>query len=158
MNIGPLCNRDLVSVAAGTPLHEVARLMCEHHVGAVVITKSPLDQPVPVGMITDRDITRAQLDSARDLSELSSEEIMTRDPLVLCEDEAVEQGLGRMRARGVRRAPVATAHGTLVGVVSTDNLIAQLARELNALARLLDLQPINEGLREGPPRSIQAAR
>jgi CBS domain-containing protein len=158
MNIGPLCNRDLVSVAASTPLYEVARLMCEHHVGAVVITKSPMDQPVPVGMITDRDITRAQLDSRRDLSEISSEEIMTRDPLVLCEDEAVEEGLGRMRARGVRRAPVATAHGTLVGVVSTDDLIAQLARELSALARLLDLQPICEGLREGPPRSIEAAR
>ena len=117
-----------------------------------------MDQPVPVGMITDRDITRAQLDSGRDLCELSSEEIMTRDPLVLCEDEAVEEGLGRMRARGVRRAPVATVHGTLIGVVSSDDLIAQLARELSALARLLDLQPISEGLREGPPRSIQAAR
>ena len=158
MKIGELCSRDLVSVAASTPLYEVARLMCERHVGAVVVTKSPMDQIVPVGMITDRDITRAQLASGRDLSELWSEEVMTRDPLVLCEDEAVEEGLGRMRARGVRRAPVATAHGMLVGVVSIDDLIAQLARELSALARLLDLQPIRESLREGPPRSIQAAR
>lgn len=158
MNIGELRNRDPVSVAASTPLYEVARLMCERHVGAVVVTKSPMDQPVPIGIITDRDITRAQLDSGRDLSDLSSEEVMTRDPLVLCEDEAVEEGLERMRARGVRRAPVATAHGMLVGVVSIDDLIGQLARELSALARLLDLQPLCEGLRDGPPRSIQPAR
>ncbi|HUI58665.1 MAG TPA: CBS domain-containing protein [Steroidobacteraceae bacterium] len=146
MNIGALCNRDLVCVTASTPLYEVARLMCERHVGAVVVTKSPLDQPVPVGVITDRDITRAQLDCGLDLSQLCSEEVMTPDPLVLCEDEAVEEGLGRMRARGVRRAPVATAHGTLVGVVSSDDLIAQFARELSSLARLLELQPIAEGL------------
>jgi len=152
MNIGDLSNRDLVSVAASTPLSEVARLMCERHVGAVVVTQSPADQPVPVGMITDRDITRSQLDSGRDLSELRSGEVMTRDPLVLREDEPFEEGLERMRARGVRRAPVATVHGILLGVVSTDDLIAQLARDLSALARLLDLQPLRESLRKGSPK------
>jgi hypothetical protein len=38
----------------------------------------------------------------------------------------------------------------LVGVISTDDLIAQIARELSALAHLLDLQPIRESLRPGP--------
>lgn len=65
----------------------------------------------------------------------------------------MEEALGRMRARGARRAPVTTAHGMLVGFISVDDLIAQLARELSALAHLLDLQPISEGLREGPSRS-----
>ncbi len=153
MNIGELCNREPVAVAAATPLSEVARLMCERHVGAVVVAASPMDQPVPVGMITDRDITRAQLGSGGDLSHLFSDEVMTRDLLVLCEDEGVEEALDRMRVRGVRRAPVVTARGMLMGVVSTDDLIAQLARELSALARLLELQPLREGLREGPPRS-----
>jgi CBS domain-containing protein len=78
---------------------------------------------------------------------------MTPDPLVLSEDDAVEEALGRMRARGVRRAPVTTAHGLLAGMVSTDDLISQLARELSALAHLLDLQPIRESLRPGPPGS-----
>jgi CBS domain-containing protein len=62
MNIGALCNRDLVSIAASTPLYEVARLMCEHHVGAVVVTRSPMDQPVPVGMITDAQMKRWKKD------------------------------------------------------------------------------------------------
>lgn len=159
MNIGELCSRDLVAVAPTTPLSEVARLMCERHVGAVVVSESPLDQPVAIGVITDRDITRAQLRRASDLSQIFSDQVMSRDPLVLCEDDAVEEALGRMRARGVRRAPVTTAHGRLVGVISTDDLISQLARELSALAHLLDLQPIHEGLREGAPGSpIKTAR
>jgi CBS domain-containing protein len=110
------------------------------------------DEPVAIGVITDRDITRAQLAGAHELAQMISERVMTPDPLVLCEDEAVEEALERMRARGVRRAPVMTAYGVLVGVISTDDLIAQLARELTALAHLLDLQPIREALREGPPR------
>ena len=153
MNIGELCSRDLVAVAPSTPLSEVARLMCERHVGAVIVTQSPMDQPVAIGVITDRDITRAQLDHASNLCQIFSDQVMTCNPLVLCEDDAVEEALGRMRARGVRRAPVTTAHGILVGVISADDLIAQLARELSALAHLLDLQPIRESLRPGPPRS-----
>ena len=152
MNVGELCSRDLVAVPPSTPLSEVARLMCERHVGAVVVVQSPMDQPVAVGVITDRDITRAQLGRASNLSEIFSDQVMTRDLLVLREDDAVEEALGRMRARGVRRAPVTTAHGVLVGVISTDDLVAQLARELSALAHLLDLQPLRESLRPGPPR------
>jgi predicted transcriptional regulator len=116
-----------------------------------------MDQPVAIGVITDRDITRAQLDPARDLSEIFTDQVMTRNPLVLCENDAVEEALGRMRARGVRRAPVSSAHGMLVGVISTDDLIAQLARELSALAHLLDLQPVRESLRPhatgSPPKA-----
>ncbi len=148
MNVGELCSRDLVAVAPTAPLSEVARLMCERHVGAVVVIKSPTDQPVAIGVITDRDITRAQLTRARDLSQMSTDQVMTPNPLVLREDDAVEEALGRMRARGVRRAPVTTAHGRLVGVISTDDLVAQVARELSALAHLLELQPIREGLRD----------
>ncbi len=148
MRIGELCNRELVSVSAETPLSEVARLMCERHVGAVVVTKSPIDAPVAVGIITDRDITGAQLRSGSELQRLESGRVMTREPLILCEDEPLEEALGRLRRRGVRRAPVVTAHGMLVGLVSVDDVIAQLARELVALARVLHLQPARESWRD----------
>jgi len=153
MHIGELCSRDLVAVPATTPLSEVARLMCERHVGAVAVVKSPMDRPVVIGVITDRDITRAQLARECELSQIFADQVMSRDPLVLCEDDGVEEALDRMRARGVRRAPVTTVHGLARGVISTDDLIAQLARELSALAHLLALQPVSEALREGPPRS-----
>jgi CBS domain-containing protein len=148
MKVGNLCSRDVVTVASNAPLSEVARLMCERHVGAVVVIQSPIDPPVAIGVITDRDITRAQLERDRDLSEILTDQVMTRNPLVLGEHEAVEQALGRMRARGVRRAPVATAKGILAGVISIDDLIAELVRELSSVAHLLDLQPVREGLRE----------
>lgn len=149
MNVGTICSRDLVSVEASTPLVEVARLMFSHHVGAVVVTKAPMDRPVPVGMITDRDITRVQLAGAADLSQISAELVMTHDPLVLEESLPLEEAIGRMRSRGVRRAPVVSTDGALIGLVSSDDLIAHVARELAGLSRLLDLQPMIERLRRG---------
>lgn len=147
MNVGSICSREPVAVDATVPLLQVARLMFERHVGAVVVTKSPMDRPVPVGMITDRDITRAELEGASDLSQIAAVSVMTHDPLVLLEELSVEDAIGRMRSRGVRRAPVISTDGALIGLVSTDDLIAEVARELTGLSRLLEMQPLFERLR-----------
>lgn len=144
MNVGEICTREIVSVPPSATVSEVARLMHDRHVGAVVVTRSPTDAPVALGMITDRDIVRAQLDQHADLSFLGAEQVMSRDPLVLNEGLSIAEGIERMRARGVRRAPVVTSHGLLVGVVSIDNLLGEIARELTSLARLIESQPRRE--------------
>lgn len=144
MNIGELCSRDLVNVTADTPLVEVVKLMRDEHVGIVVVTKAPADEPVAAGVITDRDIARAWVDRSGDLAGLQAAKVMTRDPLVLSEEESVETAIQRLRDRGVRRAPVVSPHGKLVGLVSTDDLIAHIAGVLSGLARLLEQQPGRE--------------
>lgn len=140
MNVGQICSRNLVSAPASAPLSDIAKLMHDRRVGAVVITKAPLDRPVAVGIITDRDIVRAQLERKSDLAHLSAEDVMTRDPLVLGEEDAVDDAIQRMRARAVRRAPVVTSHGALAGLVSTDDLVTEVARELGSLANVLERQ------------------
>lgn len=42
-----------------------------------------------------------------------------------------------MRGKGVRRLPVVDEQGALVGIVTLDDLLALLAEELDALARLV---------------------
>ena len=144
MNVGELCSRDVVSAPAGASLATIGGLMRDEHVGMVVITKAPMDENVATGIITDRDLMRAQLDRSADFPRLRAEDIMVRDPLVLGEEDSVDTAIQRMRARGVRRAPVVSSHGRLVGVISTDELVAQVARELAGLAQLLAQQPSRE--------------
>ncbi|MBX5462672.1 MAG: CBS domain-containing protein [Steroidobacteraceae bacterium] len=147
MNVGQLCSRDLISVPASATLSEVARLMHDQHIGSVVVIKSPLDRPVAVGVITDRDVVRAQLQRTADLSRLRAEDVMTPNPLVLSEDSQPEDAVRKMRARAVRRAPVVDAHGTLIGLVSTDDLVAHIGRQLGNIARVVALQPMREAER-----------
>jgi CBS domain-containing protein len=59
---------------------------------------------------------------------------------VLGEEDAVDDAIQRMRARAVRRAPVVTSHGALAGLVSTDDLVTEVARELGSLANVLERQ------------------
>jgi CBS domain-containing protein len=103
---------------------------------------------VAVGIITDRDIACTQLDRRSDLNSLSAGEAMTRNPLLVNEDESLSAAVGRMRDRGVRRAPVVSMHGALVGLVSTDDLLPIVARELVQLARIVSLQPRQEAVRK----------
>lgn len=145
MEIGNVCTRNPVTVPASEPLSQVARLMHDRHIGAVIVVKQPLDRPVAAGIITDRDVLRAQVEHHADLAMLSAERVMTRDPLVLEERLPLQEGISQMRARGVRRAPVVDATGALVGIVSSDDIVAAIADELADLARLIAGQPSREG-------------
>ena len=143
MTVGKLCGRRVVSVPGNAPLSEVVRLMYQERVGAVIVTYAPADQPVVVGIVTDRDIVRAQLAHVADFSQLNTTDTMSRDPLVLNQHDDIAEALRRMRARGVRRAPVVSGSGALMGLVSSDDLLAQIARELGGLAAIV----AHQGLR-----------
>jgi len=140
MKIGSLCSHYLITTSSGAPLSEVARLMRESHVGAVVVTAGGIDHPRVVGIITDRDIMRAQLGRTADLSSLSAGETMTRDPLVFPEEESIDGAIANLRARGVRRAPVVRADGAPVGLISVDDLLRHLAGKLSGLAGIVARQ------------------
>jgi CBS domain-containing protein len=141
MKVGEMCSRGVVTAPESASLREVAVLMAERHVGAVVIASKSSPQPLPVGIITDRDIVRAQLEHVADLSRLRVADVMTKSLLTLNDTDPLEDAIETLRARGFRRAPVVNARGELVGFVSSDDLIAEVSRQLSTLAGLLRRQP-----------------
>lgn len=140
MLVGTLCSRRPVTVSTGAPISDVARLMRDQHVGAVIVTDSNLQHLRAIGMITDRDIIRAQFERTADLSRLSAGQVMTHNPLVIGEEESVDGAIAHLRARGVRRAPVVAVDGTLVGLISVDDLLAHVAHKLVGLAEIVTWQ------------------
>lgn len=106
MNIGNLCSRHLVAVSTGAPVSEVARLMRDEHVGAVVVTQAGAEHPRVAGILTDRDIVRAQLSRAMDLTSLSAGDTMTPNPLVLSEEESIDGAIAHLSAKLIGLAEV----------------------------------------------------
>jgi len=147
MKVGEMCSRNPATVSTSATLSDVACLMRDRHIGAVIVTKAPSDRPVAAGIVTDRDIVCAQLDRTSDLGSLSAEEVMTRNPLEINEEDSLSRAIESLRARNVRRAPVISSTGALVGLVSTDDLLACVAGELMHLGRLVALQPRQEAKR-----------
>jgi CBS domain-containing protein len=143
MTVGTLCRRPAVCVSASATLVEVAGLMKSEHVGAVIVTTYNV-HPRVVGIITDRDIVRAQLARTADLSSLSAGDSMTPRPLVLASDEPIDRAIAHLLARGVRRAPVVGANDEPLGLVSLDDLLAELAHTLTDIAQIVTGQLLRE--------------
>lgn len=141
MSVGEVCTREFVTVRKDESLATAARLMLDQHVGMVLVVEDPGTSPVPIGVVTDRDIVRCLVQRGGSLAGLQVREVLTPEPLVLLEEDDVPQAIDRLRARGVRRAPVIDRHGVLIGVVSVDDLFAWLAGQLDHLARLVDAPP-----------------
>lgn len=129
---------------ADQPLAEAARTMISHHVGSIVAVDGEGEHRRPVGILTDRDIVRGQLRLSADLFCLTVGEVMTRDPLMIGADIGVTEAIAAMHARGVRRAPVVDGAGRLLGIVTLDDLLPAVARELGELAALIGTQARRE--------------
>jgi CBS domain-containing protein len=156
MNVGAICSRRAVCAPESATLAQVALLMNEEHVGAIVVTTGDA-HPRVAGIITDRDIVRTQLERVADLSRLSAGETMTPKPLVFDEGEPLDGAIAHLRARGVRRAPVIGVHGEPIGLISIDDLLAHLAATLIGLAGIVTRQIRNERTTCAPAQPDQAA-
>lgn len=150
MAVGEICSRVVVFARKGETLREAARVMREHHVGALVVVEERGGVRVPVGILTDRDIVVAAVAKGLDADGLRVEEVMSTDLATAVESEGVSECIARMRARGVRRMPVVDARGGLVGIVAADDFLDLLAEELSALARMV----VSEQRREARTRAV----
>lgn len=136
MDIGKICNRNVVTVREADELTRAAQLMREKHIGYLIAVKPSLmdGTSTPVGVITDRDIVVAVVAKEADPRTLKVGDVMTRQPAVVDEGTSVGTALQLMRRIGVRRLPVIGSAGVLVGVLSLDDVLDSLAGELMDIA------------------------
>lgn len=137
MTIEKICTKQVVSVEANVKLQEAIQLMSDQQVGCVVVVDSKDMMPMPIGILTDRDILVRAI--AKGLSPISTtvKDVMTKDVVSLDADMSTYKALGYMRLNGVRRAPLTNKQGELVGIVTMDDLLNFLADEFSQLADLI---------------------
>jgi CBS domain-containing protein len=141
--------RDLYSPGARVvppeqALSEAARTMLESHIGSLIVVAGGGPERRPIGILTDRDIVRGQLRLNADLYCLTVGDVMTPDPLTLAANLGVTEAIHAMNSRKVRRAPVVDVAGNLLGIVTLDDLLPAVAREVEGLASLLGTQMRHE--------------
>jgi CBS domain-containing protein len=129
MKLNDLFTRQVITGGPEDSLTEIARRMQEHSVGTIVIVK---DQR-PVGIVTDRDLALAL--GARGVRPGTPvQEVMSKHVLAVPEDTGIFTATRYIRECEVRRLPIVDREDRLVGLVSLDDLVRVLARELTNLA------------------------
>ena len=132
MKIDTIYTPGAITATPTTTLGLVAGLMKAHNVGAVIIE----EQMRPVGIITDRDLALAFGLHGHSIHTHASE-VMNKHVLAIPHDTDFLTATQYMKERHVRRLPVVDTDDKLVGVVTMDNLLSILGREMANLTETI---------------------
>jgi CBS domain-containing protein len=129
MKLSDLFSKGAITALPDDTLASVAQKMLEHNVGAVVIVQGER----PIGIITDRDLALA-LGAEGVLPEEPARRLMTRRVLTIADDAGIFTATRFMKECEVRRLPIVDRQDRLVGIVTLDDLLRCVGRELYNLA------------------------
>lgn len=144
MRVGEVCNREVVMVGRGATLLEAAKLMRNQHVGTVVVVEEQNGNPIPVGILTDRDMVIALIAEEVPLNAVSVGDVTSVELIIARESDGLFETVEHMRDRGIRRLPVVAENGSLVGIIAVDDVLELLAEQLTALVKLVDCERRHE--------------
>ena len=134
MSLLAFTNKPVVTVQPETTVFGAARIMMERCVGALVV--SDASGEVARGIVTDRDLLYM-------ISEGLDPKTATVGCFVQPKLETIQVGDGItdatavMRRHGVRRLPIVDGEGRLVGILSLDDVLTLLGRELGDVAAIV---------------------
>lgn len=144
MCIGKYCNPHVVCAARDATVLEAAHLMRHNHVGDVVVVDEKDGGKRPIGILTDRDIVVEVVSPGLDASAIQVGDLQMR-PLVTARDRAsYAETVHAMVQHGVRRMPVVDDAGLLVGIITLDDMLHQLAVPLAELSNLSQRERAHE--------------
>jgi CBS domain-containing protein len=106
-------------VSPDTPISEMAKLMCEHDIGAIPIGENDR----LIGMVTDRDIVcKGLAEESIDVREATARDVMT--PGIHCcrEDDDLAKAVRHMEELRVRRLAVVNKNKRMVGILSLGDI------------------------------------
>jgi CBS domain-containing protein len=113
MKVRELMSRHVRQISADTSIADAAAIMADKDVGALPV----VEDGVPVGILTDRDIVVRAIGghfrSRHPVSEVMSPKVLRCAP-----DDDVDDVLERMAIEQVRRLPVCGSDGTVIGMFS----------------------------------------
>ena len=119
-------------------LQEVANIMVHKNCGIVPIVETSVHM-VPLGVITDRDITCRTVALGKDPLEMTAREVMSAKPLTVSPTDSMRRCEELMEQNDVRRMLVVDQEGKCVGIVAQADIarnapvseVAELVRDIS---------------------------
>ena len=124
--------RGVVTVGPEHTVHDAMRVLVEHNIGSVVVTK---DGAV-VGILTERDVLRLGAAGPDTLAGHRVGEVMTTDIVVAVDEDSVEYAAGVMTENRIRHLPILEGD-QLAGVISIGDVVRAMKSETEVENRYL---------------------
>jgi CBS domain-containing protein len=123
----------VVTTRPEAPVAEVARLLKEKRIGAVVVADG---RGAIKGIISERDLARGLADHGAALLEMKVAELMTREVTTCAPGDGLEKLMHQMTEGRFRHLPV-VEKGKMVGIISIGDVVKHRLQELETERRQL---------------------
>jgi CBS domain-containing protein len=127
MKINEIMSREVRTISPDTPLREVAQIMRQADIGALVINQNDR----MAGMVTDRDLVVRAMAEGMNMDTPVSR-IMSDEVRYCFDDEEIDHVAKNMAQIEKRRLPVVNHDKRLVGMVSLANVASCNADKVSA--------------------------
>ncbi len=122
MRVHNIMVRNPVVAGLDTSALELAKTMTVKRIGSVIIT----DDGKPVGIVTERDLVRRVLAEGLDSASIRASSICSK-PVISCSEFAdLEDAVDIMKDYNIRRIAVTDDDQRLVGILTYDDIVANL--------------------------------
>ncbi len=123
----------VATVPPTATMTDVARLLADHGVGALVVSD---DGETIAGIVSERDLARAVAISGADALALPVSDAMTSEVRTCAPDDTIDSLMETMTSRRIRHIPV-TVDDRLVGIVSIGDVVKNRLAELQNESQVL---------------------
>ncbi len=135
MTIGRICHREVDTAEPHETVRAAAQRMGSRAVGTLLVLDASRR---PVGILTDRDLAVRVVGEGRDPNLVHVQDVMSHKPHTVAELAPLEDAIAIMRTHGVRRVPVVSMKGELVGMITLDDVLGILAEDLWSMRRVVE--------------------
>ena len=135
MLAGQICTRVVDTAKPNESVSTAAKRMYQLTVRSLVVID---DAHQPIGIVTDRDFLGQVLAKGRSSMDTLVRDVMTPGPKTVSEETPIEKALALMREGRFRRLPVTGPDRKLVGLISVDDILMQLAGEFAQINLVLE--------------------
>jgi diguanylate cyclase (GGDEF)-like protein/PAS domain S-box-containing protein len=144
--------RSVVTEQKDCSVWESLRKMAENNISCIIIT----DEKRPVGILTERDMTRLLFDK-QDVRERLVEDVMSHPVVTIALDTPLFDAVALMKKNRVRRLVVVDGHGETIGLITQSDIVrgleGQYIRSLKTIIREKEAQ-LRETIRSLKEKSV----
>jgi CBS domain-containing protein len=122
ITVQDIMTRTMITVNSATTAQQIAKMMQQGGIGAIFVKENDN----PVGIVTDRDFATKIAANGLPL-DTPAKKIMSSPLITINHNEPLSAAAERMTSKKIRKLAV-TDNGKIVGIVTSTDLVTQLAK------------------------------
>jgi CBS domain-containing protein len=131
MKVSEIMTKDPACCTPDTGLQEVAQMMVDSDCGCIPVVDGK-DSKMPIGMITDRDITCRVVATGQNPLDLTAQDAMTTTVVSVTPDTSIEECCNLMEESQIRRVAVVDENGACCGIIAQADIATNASESKTA--------------------------